>query len=282
MLPTLPWWSPAWFTRQGIAGNWLWWAFLPSGMMTVFLFSRLWRRSGLLTDVQFAEMRYSGKPAAFLRGFRAIYLGLLMNCLILGWVTKAMTSIVAVSLGVSETTALAINIFFLIPFTGIYVALGGLWGVLWTDLFQFVLQMAIVIAVAVFAVHAVGGMDALLSHLAVLRTAATEPVIPTAFFPDFSRGFGEQALWTVPVLTFVVYLGRAVVGLLVSGRRARRRRLHRAAHFQRAGRAPRPALRAVVQYRSLRRTSLALDSDGTGGHVSIRGLRILRPATCWS
>ena len=76
---------------QGISGNWLWWSFLPSGMMTVFLFARMWRRSGLMTDVQFAEMRYAGKPAAFLRGFRAIYLGLLMNCLILGWVTKAMT-----------------------------------------------------------------------------------------------------------------------------------------------------------------------------------------------
>ena len=69
---------------QGISGNWLWWGFLFSGMMTVFLFARLWRRSGLLTDVQFAEIRYSGKPAAFLRGFRAIYLGLLMNCVILG------------------------------------------------------------------------------------------------------------------------------------------------------------------------------------------------------
>src|SRR5215475_3749304 len=76
---------------QGIAGNWLWWAALLSGMMTVFLYARLWRRSGLFTDVQFAEMRYAGKPAAFLRGFRALYLGLLMNCLILGWVTKAMT-----------------------------------------------------------------------------------------------------------------------------------------------------------------------------------------------
>ena len=83
---------------QGVAGNWLWWAFLLSGMMTVFLFARLWRRSGLLTDVQFAEMRYSGKPAAFLRGFRAIYLGLLMNCLILGWVTRAMVDIIAVLL----------------------------------------------------------------------------------------------------------------------------------------------------------------------------------------
>ncbi len=80
---------------QGISGNWLWWGFLLSGMMTVFLFARLWRRSGLLTDVQFVEIRYSGKPAAFLRGFRAVYLGLLMNCIILGWVTKAMTSIVS-------------------------------------------------------------------------------------------------------------------------------------------------------------------------------------------
>ena len=141
---------------QGIAGNWLWWSFLPSGMMTVFLFARLWRRSGLITDVQFAEMRYAGKPAAFLRGFRAVYLGLLMNCLILGWVTKAMTSIVGATLGKSETTSLAICIFFLIPFTGFYVSLGGLWGVLWTDLFQFVLKMAIVIAVAYYGVRGRG------------------------------------------------------------------------------------------------------------------------------
>src|SRR5271170_3027110 len=156
---------------QGIAGNWLWWAFLLSGMMTVFLFARLWRRSGLMTDVQFAEMRYSGRPAAFLRGFRAVYLGLLMNCLILGWVTKAMTSIVAVTLGKSETTSLAICIFFLIPFTGLYVALGGLWGVLWTDLFQFALKMAIVIGVAWYAVAAAGGMSTLLTRLAEMRAA---------------------------------------------------------------------------------------------------------------
>src|SRR6202142_411114 len=152
--------------NQGIAGNWIWWAFLPSGMMTVFVFARLWRRSGLMTDVQFAEMRYSGKPAAFLRGFRAIYLGVLMNCLTLGWVTKAMTSIVAVTLGVSDRNALAICVLFLIPFTGLYVALGGLWGVLWTDLFQFALKMAIVIGVSWYAVAACGGMHAMLDKLA--------------------------------------------------------------------------------------------------------------------
>ena len=193
---------------QGIAGNWLWWAFLLSGMMTVFLFARLWRRSGLLTDVQFAEMRYAGKPAAFLRGFRAVYLGLLMNCLILGWVTKAMTSIVAVTLGVSERGALAICVFFLIPFTGLYVALGGLWGVLWTDLFQFVLKMAIVIGVAWYAVSAAGGMQSLLSRLAEARTAAGPPAgDATSFFPDFSRPLSSEALWTLPVLTFLVNIG---------------------------------------------------------------------------
>src|SRR3974377_146903 len=116
---------------QGISGNWLWWGSVLSGLLAVFLFARLWRRSGLLTDVQFAEMRYAGKPAAFLRGFRALYLGLLMNCLILGWVTKALQSIVGSALGKSESASLAICIFFLIPFTGFYVSLGGLWGVLW-------------------------------------------------------------------------------------------------------------------------------------------------------
>jgi Na+/proline symporter len=216
---------------QGIAGNWLWWAFLLSGMMTVFLFARLWRRSGLMTDVQFAEMRYAGKPAAFLRGFRAVYLGLMMNCLILGWVTKAMIGIVGTTLGPemqgwrlltwisnaltsvfgpvfsgTDGRALIICIFFLIPFTGIYVSLGGLWGVLWTDLFQFVLKMAIVIGVAYCAVAATGGMGAMISKLGTLQ-AANGASDPLAFLPDFSRGFASDALWTLPVITFVVYLG---------------------------------------------------------------------------
>ncbi len=192
---------------QGIAGNWLWWSFLPSGMMTVFLFARLWRRSGLLTDVQFAELRYAGRPAAFLRGFRAIYLGLLMNCLILGWVTKAMVSIVSTVLGVSDAASLAICIFFLMPFTGFYVALGGLWGVLWTDLFQFILKMGIVIGVAWYGVRAAGGMGAMLAKLALMRDAAGSGASDiTALLPDFSRGWTSEALWTLPVLTFLMHL----------------------------------------------------------------------------
>ena len=210
---------------QGISGNWLWWGSLLSGMMTVFLFARLWRRSGLLTDVQFAEIRYSGRPAAFLRGFRAVYLGLLMNCVILGWVTKAMTSIVATTLGGTpllltvghwvsplggvwagpDGAALAICVFFLIPFTGLYVSLGGLWGVLWTDLFQFVLKMSIVIAIAFYAVRAVGGMSALIARLSAMRTPATGN--PLAFFPSLSSGLTTEMLWTVPVVTFLVNIG---------------------------------------------------------------------------
>ncbi len=192
---------------NGVAGNWLWWSFLPSGMMTVFLFARLWRRSGLITDVQFAEFRYHGRPAAFLRGFRAVYLGLLMNCLILGWVTKAMVNIISTAMGVSDAKALAICVFFLMPFTGIYVSLGGLWGVLWTDLFQFILKMAIVIAVAWFGVRAAGGMAQMLATLAVKRAVAGPGASDiTALLPDFSRGLTGEALWTLPVITFVVHL----------------------------------------------------------------------------
>src|SRR5213083_3690859 len=96
--------------KNGIAGNWIWWSFLMSGMLTVFFYARLWRRAGVMTDIEFAEIRYSGKPAAFLRGFRAIYLGLLMNCIILGWVNLAMVDILMLILGVTQLEALAIVI----------------------------------------------------------------------------------------------------------------------------------------------------------------------------
>jgi Na+/proline symporter len=192
--------------RQGIAGNWLWWSFLPSGMMTVFLFARLWRRSGLLTDVEFAELRYSGKPAAFLRGFRALYLGLLMNCLILGWVAKAMISIIHDLFGVSMFASTAVTVLALIPFTGFYVALGGLWGVLWTDMFQFVLKMAIVIAVAWYSVVAAGGMTGLIARLHAMRAAHPDSGDALAFFPDFSRGLTSEMLWTLPAITFLMHM----------------------------------------------------------------------------
>ncbi len=217
--------------RQGIAGNWIWWGFCVGGMLTVFFFARYWRRAEILTDVQFVEIRYGGKPAAFLRGFKAIYLGLFMNCFILGWVTKAMVSIIAVllgpviaegrvldlgrlghhTLGDPQNTALAICVFILIPFTGIYTFIGGLWGVLVTDLFQFALKMTMIIVLAWVAVAKIGGMHALETHLQLIQknVQATGAVTsdPTSFLPDFSQGWTSSAIWTLPVLTFVVYLG---------------------------------------------------------------------------
>ncbi|HEX6806697.1 MAG TPA: sodium:solute symporter family protein, partial [Gemmatimonadaceae bacterium] len=142
---------------NGVAGNWLWWNMLMSGMLTVFFFARLWRRARVMTDVEFAEIRYSGKPAAVLRGFRALYLAIPMNLIILGWVTRAMIKILTISLGVNPYIAVAICF----GVTMLYSVAAGLWAVLWTDLIQFVIKMTAVIVLAVFAVKAVGGMDAL-------------------------------------------------------------------------------------------------------------------------
>src|SRR5260370_18168401 len=147
---------------NGIAGNWIWWGSCVGGMLTVFFFARYWRRAKILTDVEFVELRYGGKPAAFLRGFKSIYLGLLMNCFILGWVTQAMVNIIQVLLGPAiakgrvvdlagfhytlpdpGVTSLLICVLVIIPFTGLYTVVGGLWGVLATELCQFVLKMSI-------------------------------------------------------------------------------------------------------------------------------------------
>src|SRR5579859_6463022 len=155
--------------RNGIAGNWLWWNFVASGMLTVFFYARLWRRSGVMTDVEFAEIRYSGRPAAFLRGFRAIYLGIPINCIILGWVNKAMVDILTLVLGVTQRQALVI-VLGIIALTSSISALSGLWGVLVTDVFQFVIKMGMVIVLAVFAVRAVGGIDQMKIKLLAIDT----------------------------------------------------------------------------------------------------------------
>src|ERR1700732_2482132 len=157
---------------NGIAGNWLWWCFVSSGMLTVFFYARLWRRSGVTTDVEFAEIRYSGRPAAFLRGFRALYLGIPINCIILGWVNKAMVDILTLILGVTKIEALAIVIG-LIILTSLISTLSGLWGVLVTDLFQFAIKMGMVIVLAVFAVRAVGGMEAMKQKLLLIDATRT-------------------------------------------------------------------------------------------------------------
>src|SRR4026208_1218475 len=144
---------------RGIAGNWLWWEFVASGMLAFFFYARLWRRSGVMTNIEFAEIRYSGKPAAFLRGFRALYLGIAVNLIIMGWVTRAMIKILTISLGISPF--LAVGICFVI--TVAYSVAAGLWAVLWTDLVQFVIKMSAVIVLAIYSVKAVSGMEALIA-----------------------------------------------------------------------------------------------------------------------
>src|ERR1700756_2377212 len=171
--------------RGGIAGNWLWWSFVASGMLTVFFYARLWRRCGVMTDIEFAEVRYSGKPAAFLRGFRALYLGIPINCIILGWVNLAMVKILMLVLGITRFEALMVVIG-MIAVTSLISTMSGLWGVLVTDLFQFVIKMSMVIVLAVFAVRAVGGID----HM-----KASLPAPALQFVPDL------DSAW-MPAITF--------------------------------------------------------------------------------
>ncbi|MDQ4081237.1 MAG: Na+:solute symporter [Gemmatimonadota bacterium] len=142
---------------RGVAGNWVWWSFVMSGMLTVFFFARLWHRAKVLTDVELAEVRYSGKPAAILRGFRALYLAIPINLIILGWVNAAMIKILSISLGVSPYVAVGICF----AITLAYSVAAGLWAVLWTDFIQFGLAMTAVIVLAIYSVDAVGGMEAL-------------------------------------------------------------------------------------------------------------------------
>ncbi|MEO8622827.1 MAG: sodium:solute symporter family protein [bacterium] len=195
---------------HGVAGNWIWWNMLMSGMLTVFFFARLWRRAGVMTDVEFAELRYSGKPAATLRGFRALYLAIPINLIILGWVTKAMIKILTISLGLHPVNMLgmtvsgeviAVGICFVI--TVAYSTGAGMWAVLWTDLVQFVIKMSAVIILAVYAVRAVGGVEKLKAGLATHYgdSDAAISVLPVHIGAGGITGY----VW-MPLLTLAVFL----------------------------------------------------------------------------
>jgi solute:Na+ symporter, SSS family len=177
---------------HGVAGNWLWWNMVLSGTLTVFLYARLWRRARVMTDVEFAEIRYSGTPATFLRGFRALYLALPINLIILGWVTLAMVKILQISLGIQPVWA--VGLCFVI--TVGYSAAAGMWAVLWTDLVQLVIKMSAVIVLAYFAVKKVGGIgaleDGLAKHFGSVDAALS--VLPPA-----------NSVWmpTIAILTFL-------------------------------------------------------------------------------
>lgn len=179
--------------RNGIAGNWLWWNFAMSGMLTVFFYARLWRRVGVLTDVEFTEVRYAGTPAAILRGFRALYLAIPINCIVIGWVTLAMAKILDICLGIDRWAAVGICV----ALTVLYSTMSGLWGVVITDFVQFGLAMGGTIALALFALHEVGGMTGLTEKLTG-QYGASHTLLD--FFPRVGSAW-------MPMSAFLVYIG---------------------------------------------------------------------------
>jgi Na+/proline symporter len=184
--------------KNGVAGNWIWWAAAIGSMLTVFFFARLWRRAGILTDVELVELRYAGRPAAILRGFRALYLGLPVNALVMGWVHLAMATVLAVAMGWDQLTAVLISL----GVTGAYSALSGLWGVVVTDFFQFAMAMTGAIALAWFALDspAVGGIAGLGERL----PAQTFELLPR-FSLDDPTGAATQA--GLSVAAFIAFIG---------------------------------------------------------------------------
>ena len=178
------------FVREGgVAKNWAWWSFLITGMVTVFIYARLWRRSGILTDLEFYEIRYGGKAASFLRGFRAVYLGLFFNCLIMGSVIMAAIKISSVLLGLTPVETVIISSIIVAA----YSALGGIRGVIWTDFFQFSIALLGAVYAAYVALDQpeVGGLNGLLSHESV---KAKMDIIP-----DFSNTSVLISMFIIPL-----------------------------------------------------------------------------------
>lgn len=180
---------------QGVAGNWAWWAFLLTGMMTVFVYAKLWRRSALNTDLGFYEIRYSGRPAAALRGFRALYLGVFFNVMIMATVSLAAIKIGQVMFGLSPVATLV----YASVGVGIYATLGGLTGSIWADFYQYAVAMIGAIFAAVYAVNSpdVGGISSLKELFANADVQSKMAMFPTG-------AGGLSALMTVLILPIAV------------------------------------------------------------------------------
>lgn len=184
--------------EEGIAGNWVWWNLLIGGLLTTVFFAKLWRRAGILTEVEFIHLRYSGPAARFLRKFKAVYLGLFFNALIIGWVNLAFMALIQVFLDVNPSQALWISAG-VMAFVAVYSAISGLKGIVWTDSVQFVLAMAgcIILAVVVVNSKEVGGTAALVEKL---------PKGAVSFFPKFTAGSGMTTIG-LTVSSFFAYVG---------------------------------------------------------------------------
>lgn len=184
--------------KNGISGNWLWWNFLAGGMLTTFFFARLWRRANVLTEVELVELRYSGRAAAWLRGFKSVYLGLFMNVLIMGWVNLALATLLEVFFGLQgQTLFIALGIAMVTA--TIYSSLAGLWGVAVTDFIQFFIAMtgSIVLAVVVLQSEQVGGLTGLKAQL---------PDWSMRFFPEIGTSSSGKQL-AISAGAFLAYAG---------------------------------------------------------------------------
>ncbi len=190
--------------KNGLAGNWFWWAFALGGMFTVFVYARLWRRAEVMTDVALIEVRYGGRPAEVLRGVRAFYMALIVNPIIIGWVTGAMVTILKETVLYDPTNTSGSShadwliIVAALAVVGVYCTLSGLWGVAVTDFIQFFVAMAGCILLAIAAVRHVGGMDVLRERMSANFGGGEQAF---RFFPDFSAADP----W-LPLHVFLIYL----------------------------------------------------------------------------
>ena len=187
----------------GIWQNWFWWNLLMGSLLSVFLFSRLWRRAEILTDNELLELRYSGKPAAFLRAFKAGYFAILYNFIVMGWVINAMASVVSVMLNMDKWTAVWLCVIIAL----VYAILSGFWGVVVTDLVQFVIAMFGSIALAIIALNYVGGMEVLLSKLNELLESDVVTDNTLKFIPPIpDTGVATQTFWESPFSKFLIFI----------------------------------------------------------------------------
>ena len=187
----------------GIWQNWFWWNLLMGSLLSVFLFSRLWRRAEILTDNELLELRYSGKPAAFLRAFKAGYFAILYNFIVMGWVINAMASVVSVMLNMDKWTAVWLCVIIAL----VYAILSGFWGVVVTDLVQFVIAMFGSIALAIIALNYVGGMEVLLSKLNELLGSDIVTDNTLKFIPPIpDTGVATQSFWESPFSKFLIFI----------------------------------------------------------------------------
>ena len=187
----------------GIWQNWFWWNLLMGSLLGVFLFSRLWRRAEVLTDNELLELRYSGKPAAFLRAFKAGYFAILYNFIVMGWVINAMASVVSVMLNMDKWTA----VWLCVVIAVVYAILSGFWGVVVTDLVQFVIAMFGSITLAIIAINHVGGMEILLTKLSELMGPDVVTENTLRFIPPIpDTGIATQTFWESPFSKFLIFI----------------------------------------------------------------------------